>query len=358
MKIRLIGIRNTLGIGVHFSNFADALRRVAGIGDCVEEIDSTSEPAMLTAAAQSQQDDINICFVSIDLQPFFRGTNIQWVVFESTRVPEIVMNTMIKADVVWVPSTWGRSTLITNGIDPARCDIVPEGVDTDRYHPYLTGNADKVTRFLTVGKFEERKSYKEILLAWASVFANEPSVELVIKTDHFVNVEHKQKNLNEFLNQLNLTNVHPVWNKVDLDQMSQLYRSSDVFLLPSKGEGWGLPLIEAAAQGLPIITTMYSGQAEYLQHIKTSVIPVEFDLGEITCPEFRYFYPTNDGNWGTWAMPRVESIAQALSFAQNNLPRLKQQALINADTTRRLYSWPACVDHVLKNLQQRGLLKV
>ena len=39
MKIRLIGIRNNLGIGRHYTCFADAIKRVNGIGNLVEEID-------------------------------------------------------------------------------------------------------------------------------------------------------------------------------------------------------------------------------------------------------------------------------------------------------------------------------
>lgn len=358
MKIRLIGLRNTLGVGVHYSNFADALQRISGIRDCVEEIDSTNEGDMVSAANRSEPDDINICFVSIDLQPYFKGTNIQWIVFESTRVPEIVMNTLLKADVIWVPSNWGYNTLIANGADPTRCDIVPEGVNADLYHPYFTDNPDFVTKFLTVGKFEERKSHREILTAWASVFGNDTSVELVIKTDHFVNVEQKQYNLAEFLKQSNLTNVRPVWGKVGSGDLANLYRTADVFLLPTKGEAWGLPIIEAAATGLPIITTMYSGQAEYLQHIKSSVIPVDYDLGEITCPEFRHFYPTQDGNWGRWAMPRAESIAQALIRARDNIDSLQTQARANANIIRQRYNWLACVDHALQTLQRRGLLKL
>lgn len=209
-----------------------------------------------------------------------------------------------------------------------------------------------------MGKFEERKSYREILLAWASVFANSTDVELIIKTDHFVNVENKKQNLNDFLNQLKLANVRPNWDKVDFKTISNIYKSADVFLLPSKGEGWGLPIIEAAAQGLPIITTMYSGQAEYLQHIKSSVIPVEFDFGEITCAEFRQFYPTKDGNWGKWAMPKIESIAKALNHAKTNLSYLKKQAQQNSSIIRQNYNWRACADVALQTLQQRGLLKV
>jgi glycosyltransferase involved in cell wall biosynthesis len=358
MKIRLIGLRNTLGVGVHFSNFADTLKRVNGLASLVEEVNSTSYEELVAASQRSQPDDVNICFTSIDLQPFFKGTNIQWIVFESTRVPEIIMDTMLLADVVWVPSDWGKNTLIANGLDATRCDIVAEGVDTEQYHPYLNNTGNDVIRFLTVGKFEERKSYKEILLAWQSVFAKEHNVELVIKTDHFINVENKQRNLAEFLNLLGVTNVRPIWNSINIQEMSNLYKSADVFLLPSKGEGWGLPIIEAAAQGLPIITTMYSGQVEYLQHIKSSVIPVEFKLDDITCSEFRHFYPTKDNNWGSWAIPRVESIAAALVTAKNNLVQLKQQAVVNSNIIRQRYSWPACVDSALQTLQQRGLIKV
>ena len=38
MKIRLIGQRNSQGIGNHYACFADALKSMHGIGDCVEEI--------------------------------------------------------------------------------------------------------------------------------------------------------------------------------------------------------------------------------------------------------------------------------------------------------------------------------
>lgn len=358
MKIRLIGPRNTLGVGVHFSNFADALRRVHGIGDLVEEIDSTSQEAMLAAAARSKPGDVNICFVSINLQPFFRGTNLQWIVFESTRVPEIVMSTMLTADLVWVPSAWGRDTLIANGLDPDRCDVVPEGVDADQYHPYYTRQDSSVTRFLTVGKFEERKSHMETVLAWASVFGQDPEIELVIKTDHFVNVEVKQQGLEEFLTRLNITNVRPIWGKLEPRAMTDLYRSADVFVLPSKGEGWGLPIIEAVAQGLPVITTMYSGQSEYLQHVASSVLPVDYELGPITCAEFQRFYPTRDGNWGSWAVPNIESLAQAMVAARDNIDTLKPQAQSNAGIIRQRYSWSACVDQALQTLQRRRLLNL
>lgn len=39
------------------------------------------------------------------------------------------------------------------------------------------------------------------------------------------------------------------------EQMPSLYRAADVFVLPSRGEGWGRPHVEAMACGIPIIAT-------------------------------------------------------------------------------------------------------
>ena len=357
MKIRLIGKRNNLGIGTHFANFADALKRVSHWGACVEEFDC-EDPLKLEAEARlSGPGDINICFVSIPLQDHFRGTNIQWVVFESTRVPPTVMSTMMTADQVWVPSTWGRSVLIENGLDPARCEVVPEGVDTDRYHPYAPRVNSPILTYLITGKYELRKSIIETVYAWSQEFGNDPDVELVIKTDHFFNKEAKYNELTKWIGELGLTNVRVMWGSVPPRDMADLYQQAHVFVMPSKGEGWGLPIIEAAAVGLPIITTMYSGHTEFLRHIQSSVIPVEFDLAPIRCSDYQLFYPTEDGNWGEWAQPRIDSIREALRTARNNYDQLQAQAIENSHIIRNNFSWAQVADRALQLLQKRGLLK-
>ena len=46
--------------------------------------------------------------------------------------------------------------------------------------------------------------------------------------------------------------------------MFALYKSVSSFVLPTRGEGWCLPCVEAMACGLPIIVTNYSGPLSYL----------------------------------------------------------------------------------------------
>ena len=169
--------------------------------------------------------------------------------------------------------------------------------------------------------------------------------------------EQKQNELVGWIKHMGMTNVQVVWGTVGDQDMAGLYQQSDVFVLPSKGEGWGLPLIEAAATGLPIITTMYSGQTEFLQPIVSSVVAVEYDMMPIACAEYQLFYPTTDGDWGSWAQPRIDSIRQALRSSRLNYEALKAQALINSEIIRRDFSWDQSAYCALQSLQKRGLLK-
>jgi glycosyltransferase involved in cell wall biosynthesis len=358
MKIRLIGQRNHLGIGVHFGQFADALRRMSYLGNLVEEIDCQDQTALLAAAERSEPQDINICFVAMHLQDHFRGTNIQWVVFESTRVPPSIMPTMLAADQVWVPSAWGRRILIENGAAAERCHVVSEGVNSARYHPYYPRVESPILTYLISGKYELRKSIIETVYAWMQEFGNDPQVELVVKSNYFVNQEAKYNELSGWIESSGIKNIRILWGSINADEMVDLYQQSHVFVLPTKGEGWGLPLIEAAATGLPIISTMHSGQSEFLQHIKSSVIPVEFDMAPITCQEYQFYYPTDDGNWGEWAQPRIDSIRCALRASRDNYHALQAQAVANSHVIREVFSWERSVDHALKILHDQDLLKM
>jgi glycosyltransferase involved in cell wall biosynthesis len=355
MKIRLIGQRNNLGIGVHYSNFADALRRIQPWGNRVEEIDCTDMNALMRAAGQSQDQDINICFVSMPLQNHYRGTNIQWIVFESDRIPSIVLPTLQTADQVWVPSQWGYQILMQHGLDPDRCSIVQEGVDTELYHTWRPRVERDQVRFLTVGKYEQRKSITETIEAWAQAFGADPDVYLTVKTDHFVDQDIKQQQIRDQLESLALSNVTVLWGSADRDLMINLYRDADVFVLPTKGEGWGLPLIEAAASGLPVITTEWGAHTQFLK--SSSCIFVEHDLVPIQCPEYQRFYP-QAGDWGQWAQPRIDSIAQALITARDQIPQLRQQAQINARQIRQEFSWSQCAARALDVLHHQGLLNI
>ena len=48
--------------------------------------------------------------------------------------------------------------------------------------------------------------------------------------------------------------------------MRDVLMGADAFVLPTRGEGWGLPVMEAMAMALPVIVTNTSGCTQYLTH--------------------------------------------------------------------------------------------
>uniref|UniRef100_A0A7S0GA45 Glycosyl transferase family 1 domain-containing protein n=1 Tax=Proboscia inermis TaxID=420281 RepID=A0A7S0GA45_9STRA len=54
----------------------------------------------------------------------------------------------------------------------------------------------------------------------------------------------------------------------------QLYNIADAFVLPSRGEGWGRPYIEAMAMGLPVIATNWSGPTEFVTPENGYLLPL------------------------------------------------------------------------------------
>jgi glycosyltransferase involved in cell wall biosynthesis len=344
MRIRLIGQRNTTGIGTHYACFADALKSIQGIGQFVEEIDFQNTDQLLFAAANSNDDDINISFVAVNLHGNFRGHNIQWVVFESTRIPENILAVLYTSEQVWVPSEWGQSVLISHGVVKERIRVIPEAVDGNLFHTHGRKHHTKNRpfRFLTVGKYELRKNIDKTIEAFAQIYANTPAIELVIKSNYFINQDQKFQQLREKIK--NLTNVSLLWGEMSTHDMAELYRSCDAFVLPSRAEGWGLPLIEAAASGLPIITTNYSGHTEFLKHIPNSVLPVTYTMGAIDCPEYQTYYPDSKSDWGMWARPDVFSIANAMQTVCRDYEQLFEKACANSFVIRRNFTWQNSAD--------------
>ena len=356
MKIRLFGQRNILGGGVHYSNFSDALKKIHYIGDLVENI-YVIDPAEFGKGVQtSQPNDINIWFWQYPEIQHFKGVNIVWAIFESDKLPNYIIDYYQKyAKLLWVPSQWGKEVLINNGIDEAMIDVVPEGVDANQYHPYLRGSIDKTGepfRFLSIGKFEERKGYRELLEAFKLAFDNSPEVELVIKADYFLDPENKKQQCINLINEVGLTNVKLIWGELSTIQLFELYNFADIYVTTTRAEGWGLPLIEAAATGLPIIAPFYSGHTEFLKHIESSVLKLDYQLQRIEDLDFKKYWPSVDDNYGNWAIGNAINLKNIL-LSIDKSKRYEDKCYINSDIIRSKFDWGISAQKALGSLRQK-----
>jgi glycosyltransferase involved in cell wall biosynthesis len=176
-------------------------------------------------------------------------------------------------DEVWCPSTYVRGLYLDAGFDPQRVLVVPNGIDPDIFSPgpadgsLLRGLTRKSFTFLFVGGTLERKGIDVLLDAYLRAFEPDDDVSLVIKDfglgGFYRMVSHRDR-IFEIRERRGVPEIAYTDADLTTAQLVDLYRSCDCFAFPYRGEGFGIPILEAMACGLPVITTAGGAADDFL----------------------------------------------------------------------------------------------
>lgn len=276
---------------------------------------------------------------------YFRGQKIAYTMYEASALPSGWRDGLNAADRVFTPSLWGKHVMIDNGVEASRVCVVPGGVDADAYNfwgPKLNLPPEPF-KFLMVGKYEVRKGYDEALRAFKDVFGDDPNVMLLLKATSFVDkeaVKHVQSKIEE----IGVSQAKLVDGALQTHLMAALYRSCDCLIYPSRGEGWGLPLIEAMASGLPVLTTNCSGHSEFLNSFQGRFGEIKSNLQPLVAPDHTKWYQYDDGP-GDWYVPDLKSLKVGLQKARERKICPDSRALA-LDVMHR-YSWDSAAQRFL-----------
>jgi FkbM family methyltransferase len=262
------------------------------------------------------------------------GKKIAYNVWETTLQPTIFFENLKKFDQVWVPSEWQKECTVKQGIPENKVKVVPEGVDTNIYKPKNKKTKNKIFRFLLVGRWDYRKSIREIIESFDYVFSEKENVELVISVDNpFATdgLSSTQDRLDKFgINHKNIKIVH----HQSKEKYIELLHSADVFLSCARSEGWNLPLIEAMACGIP---STYSDWGAQLEFAKGKGIPIEIK-GEIPAAV------DNNESWikdapGNFCEPNFEDLQYKMRMVFENYEEYKNKALDDSNEIREKFDW-------------------
>ena len=124
---------------------------------------------------------------------------------------------------------------------------------------------EKLHDFIYVSSGEPHKNHKALLEAWSLLSESGvmPSLGLTLSAED-------NANLLAFVAETNLQKCTKITNlgQISASEVTSAYRNSGALIFPSLGESFGLPLVEAAELGLPIL-------ASELDYVRDLVVPAE-----------------------------------------------------------------------------------
>jgi phosphatidylinositol alpha-mannosyltransferase len=156
---------------------------------------------------------------------------------------------------------------------PGSYEIVPNGVDTKHFSPYVSPIekfCDGKLNILFVGRLEKRKGADYLLKAYQRVKREIPRSRLII-VGPGTRLRGKYRKLVE---QRGLKDVVFV-GFVKYDDLPRYYKTADVFCAPATGwESFGIVLLEAMAVGKPIVATNIAGYSSLVNHeVEALLVP-------------------------------------------------------------------------------------
>ncbi len=166
-----------------------------------------------------------------------------------------------KGDIFLPISEYWKKELIDMGSPPEKTVVHRMGIESDKieYRPHDI-RMDGPVRLLTVGRLVQKKGHRYAIEAVADLIAAGRDIEYTIAGDGPL-----RPDLEQLVNKHNLRDRVKFLGAVDQEQVRELYRKSDIFILSSitadDGDMEGVPvvLMEAMACGLPVVSTRHSG---------------------------------------------------------------------------------------------------
>ena len=217
-----------------------------------------------------------------------------------------------------------------------RCDVVPNGVDAERFSAPGLSRADAGRRMgwgdrpvvLAVGGVQPRKGSRTLLEAFARARGRLPEGALLVIAggDGIYRTDEHEAAWRDDAARLGLrvqdgpgavgdVDVARI-GVVDDDDMAVLYRASEVLAFPSTREGFGLVVLEAAASGLPVVVSDLPVFGEFMQDGRDCLMAAVGDSG---------------------------ALADALVRAVND-PRLRGTLVEQGQATATRFSWAATAE--------------
>ncbi|MGA3038629.1 MAG: glycosyltransferase [Vulcanimicrobiaceae bacterium] len=198
------------------------------------------------------------------LTPWLHGVPIGsryigYYAWEFGAMPQHLYDLREELDDLWTPSHCSANAFISAGFPDDRISVVPHGVDRNVFNPIPRSSRDDAPfRFLFVGATIPRKGIDLMINAYFRTFKPHENVHLTIKDVNahaFSGGTNKGPDIKKFANAPHLAPMTYVDETFTDREVAKLYREADCLVLPYRGEGFAMPVLEAMACGTAVMVT-------------------------------------------------------------------------------------------------------
>ncbi|MNK56818.1 D-inositol 3-phosphate glycosyltransferase [compost metagenome] len=168
------------------------------------------------------------------------------------------------ADLIICNSTFTKKTLTDAGVNPERISVVPLGFPPVNRAYLERKKEDKCFVFMYAGNQSISKGSHLLYEAWRKCNFPPEVAKLVLIGK--MNLPEKTRE--------NLPGNVSISNNIPHSELMELYKTADVFLLPTLGDGFGMVVTEAMSNGVPVIATTNCCGPDIITHMKDGwIIP-------------------------------------------------------------------------------------
>ncbi|MFH1546049.1 MAG: glycosyltransferase, partial [Patescibacteria group bacterium] len=270
---------------------------------------------------------------------------------EVNGIPRDWVKVLNEMNEVWTTSEFSKKGFEKSGVKPPIFNM-REGINPEYFHPDILpfehAHKDKFV-FISNFAWGRRKGIEELFEAYSREFSRGEKVIMILKvlpSYHNANIQEDMKKLFSRKGEAEII----VWDAVLPPYMlPSFYRAGDCMVFPTRGEGFGLPPLEALACGVPVITTGYSAQTEYLKKDGEKLPGVEFidfKMGKFDGSDSIYYKGFD------WALPDVKHLQKLMRKVFDNREKYKADALESSKWIRQEWSWAKAADLVIERLKE------
>tara|TARA_B100000131_G_scaffold323028_1_gene379335 strand:- start:1560 stop:2690 length:1131 start_codon:yes stop_codon:yes gene_type:complete len=268
----------------------------------------------------------------IHTPPFSRHRSnkykIGYFYWEADSLPIEWQRDILCLNEIWAPCKLVKKACLRAGfrgpieILPTPFSRTQEGPTDTMFPSPISDNfllSDGIFKFYSIFQWHKRKGYSDLLKAYYEEFSADDNVVLIIKTHPLAgergSVDKIKFDILSIKNRINKkrpAKVFLITDFLEKNQIDDLHRGSDCFVLPHRGEGWGMPIHDALLAGNHVIATKYGGITEFLDEDSLHIIP--HDIGPVREMPWTHLYSSSQ----SWAYPKYICLKEIMRDVYKN----------------------------------------